>query len=122
MGARRGGCPYKHRVEQAPPLQKTWRTANHVKISSALLDWQGSPVCKRQCNAGRRAPTGPSSLCGNPLRTVRSCDDLPAGRRLLVHGIAKNPNAGGCGGMPVPELSACQDRSVAESCQEKRSV
>src|SRR6266480_5252101 len=74
------------------------------------------------CRSGRRGATGPSSLYGNPLRTVRSRDDVQAGNRLLVRGIAARPDAGRCGGMPVSELSTRQDRSAAESRQRKRSV
>src|SRR5260370_26034025 len=68
------------------------------------------------------ATTAPSSFCGNALRTMRSRDDLPAGGRLLVRGIAQNPHASRRNRMPLPELSACQDRSDAESRQSKRSV
>src|SRR6266702_7233876 len=63
-----------------------------------------------------------SSPGGNTLRTVRSRDDLPAGRRLLVRGTAARPDAARCEGMPVPKLSACQDCSFAEVRQNKRSV
>src|SRR5712692_1565275 len=74
-------------------------------------------------DAGRRAATAPSSLCGNPLRTMRCRDDLPAGRRLLVRGIAsRRPDAARCGGMPLPELSAGQDRSAAKFRENKRSL
>src|SRR5260370_38810975 len=31
------------RAGQAPPLQKTWRTPNHVQISSAMSGSQGNP-------------------------------------------------------------------------------
>jgi len=68
------------------------------------------------------AQLGHHPLYGNPLRTVRSRDDLQAGRRLLVRGIAARPDAHWCGRMPVPELFARQDRSAAESRQKKRSV
>jgi len=49
-------------------------------------------------------------------------DDLPAGRRLLVRGIASRPDAGRCDGMPLPEVSAGQNRSAAKSGQNKRTV
>ncbi len=74
-------------------------------------------------DAGRRAATAPSSLCGNPLRTMRCRDDLPAGRRLLVCGIAsRRPDANRCEGMLVPEMPACQDRSFTKLRQAKRSL
>src|SRR5258708_39759255 len=73
---------------------------NHVKISPALptdkeLRTAAPNAHIETCAAaGRRAATAPSSLCGNPLRTMRSCDDLSAVRRLLVRGIAARPDAG----------------------------
>src|SRR5260370_482936 len=53
---------------------------------------------------------------------MRSRDDLPAGGRLLVRGIAARPHAGRCDGMPLPRLSACQDCSFAEGRQNRRRV
>src|SRR5260221_2901185 len=53
---------------------------------------------------------------------MRRCDDLPAGRRLLVRGIAARPDADRCEGMPLPHLPARKDRIAAELRKTKRSV
>jgi len=109
-------------IVQPRPITKTWRFPIHVKISSALPDWQGNRGCNAGYASGRRATTAPWSPGGNALRKVRRGDDLSARRWLLVRGIAAPPGADRSGGMPVPELSPRQDRGIAEVRQWKRSV
>jgi len=53
---------------------------------------------------------------------MRRRDDLPAGSRLLVRGIAKNPHAGERRGMSMPKLSPGQDWSPAKSREEQRGL
>jgi len=72
--------------------------------------------------AGRRAATAPSSPSGKAMRTMRCRDDLPAGSRMLVRGIAARPNACWRRRVPMPQLSACQDRSAEKPSQNKRSL
>jgi hypothetical protein len=74
------------------------------------------------CTAGPLAITGPSSQGGNTLRTVRSCNNLQAGKRLLVRGVAARPDAGRRRKVLVPQLSGGQNRSVAEVRQNRRSM
>src|SRR5882724_323499 len=80
------------------------------------------PDSERNCRAGRRAPSAPSSLDANKMRTVRRRNDVPAGRRLLVRGTAQSPDAHRCRGMPLSGLPARQDRSPTEARRKKRSV
>src|SRR5437879_4827184 len=111
---------------QGKPLQKLGaHESNQDIIRVARVTRKPELRLKRtakRCTAGLLATTGPSSQGGNTLRTMRSCNDLQAGKRLLVRGIAARPDAGRRRRVPVPELSAGQDRSVAEARQLKRSM
>ena len=81
---------------------------------------------KRGCilsrRSGRHPASAPSSTSGKTLCPMRSQNDLQAGTRLLVCGTAACSYACRRRRMPVPQLSASQDRSVTKSRQKKRSL
>jgi hypothetical protein len=87
--------------------QQGCRTPKYYLLISIFGKQKSSREIPR--DSGRRGTTAPLSLRGNSLRTMWCCHDLPAGRRLLVLGIAACPNTGRREGMPVLELSARQD-------------
>ena len=94
-------CLFDSRILDSaiPDRQTGAQTKDNLKYCIASAPW----------NTGRRATTTPSSLSGKTLRTMRSRNDLPAGSRLLVCRIAKNPHARERRGMFVPGLSHGQD-------------
>jgi len=53
---------------------------------------------------------------------VRSFDRMSTGSRLLVRGLAAHTHARRAGGMSLPELSASENRGVAEIRQDATSV